>query len=204
MPVQWSMSMLVVEAHACTAVHGRVHACHLFTTLMLARLLMFMLVVEVHACTDITGHAHACCLSTTLLTARLFMFMPASACCFPQHVCTHAGAPYLRLVDPSPRRVPRLYVTTAIPSTMSMVMLMPGVWLTPAHLFMLMLVVEVHACTDITGHAHACCLSTTLLTARLFMFMPASACCFPQHLCTHAGGGPTSLRLVVPSTQACP
>ena len=42
----------------------------------------------------------------------------------------------------------------------------------PARLLMFMLAVEVHACTDITGHAHACCLSTTLLPARLFMFMP--------------------------------
>ena len=102
--------------------------------------------------------------------------------------------------SPAPRRVPRLYVTTAIPSIISMVMLMPGVWLMPAqfyghghahacHLFttlmparllMFMPAVEVHACTDITGHVHACCLSTTLLPARMSMFMPA----VEFHACT--------------------
>ena len=125
--------------------------------------------------------------------------------------------------SPAPRRVPRLYVTTAIPSIISMVMLMPGVWPMPAQFFMFMLMPGVWRMPAQVfmfmlmpgvwlmpaqfyghGHAHACHLFTTLMPARLLMFMPASACCFPQHLCTHAGGGPTSLRLVVPSTQACP
>ena len=57
----------------------------------------------------------------------------------------------------------------------------------PARLLMLMLAVEVHARTDITGHAHACCLSTTLLAARLFNTYALML-------------APPYLRLVVPST----
>ena len=86
--------------------------------------------------------------------------------------------------SPAPRRVPRLYVTGAKPSTISLVMLTPGVWLTPAQLFMPMLVVEVHACTAGHGHAHACHLFTTLMPARLLMLMPA----VEVHACTNITG----------------
>ena len=87
MPAQFFMFMLMPGVWLMPAQfygHGHAHACHLFTTLMPARLLMFMPAVEVHACTDITGHVHACCLSTTLLPVRMSMFMPA----VEFHACT--------------------------------------------------------------------------------------------------------------------
>ena len=126
---------------------------------MPARLLMFMLAVEVHACTDITGHAHACCLSTTLLTARLCMFMPLPlpAVFHNTYALMLAGAPPPSAwSSPAPRRVPRLYVTTAIPSIISRVMLMPGVWPMPAQFFMFMLTPGVWRMpAQFYGHGHA-------------------------------------------------
>ena len=180
--------MLVVEAHACTAVHGRVHACHLFTTL--------------HACT-VANNVHAwrggprlhryhwsrsCLLLVHNTSDRTIVHVHACLCLLFSTTLMHScwRGPHLPSAwsSPAPRRVPRLYVTTAIPSIISMVMLMPGVWLMPAQFFMCMLMPGVWLMPAQFyghGHAHACHLFTTLMPARLLMFMPASACC--MHSC---------------------